>query len=1040
MSSWRANLQSQAQQRFFSDQQSRFKFRERSGISARLNATEDTQPLPAHSKTTVLRLRGLPTDKAKLDKIETRLKQEPDLKRLEIIPDCMKDEGHVALLDWRGEPGTGPFESTFKEPGDTCYRELEGKNLSLDQHFHGFTQLYPVFDPDSIQADIVAISGLDAHAYGSFRGSKTGDMWLRDFLKTDLPNCRTMIWGYDVKLNAPADHDLADYSTQFFSDLKRIRPTNIQRRPLILIGFSYGGRIVVRALIESKLDEDNDGDEAKAMFYKSTYGILFFGTPHRGMYNEDLLENLSEPENYGRRSLVESVNTYKDELTRFKNIIRDRKIISCVEKRMTQALEMVDGKLQRSGHYNMMVEEAKALVGLPSCTEQPLLLNVDHRSLAKFETPEDQGYWALIDYLKHFVKDAPDAVAARFSKSLPLGWPSSVDTGRTSKLHHTNIDEDGKGSGIRAPVYEFPKRLVSEYVQREGLFGELSELFDQDPIDGEQPRRVALRGLPGAGKSQLALKYCEEASQSGEYSYIIWLASSSPEGLEHEIQSAMKKICGPGASEKHTIGAMHEMLKGCEKRWLIVFDNFDFPPLFKKGLKEYYPTGRNGRVLITSQRGMRDHVEKEINVGEVTEEEGLSILFSRMESADAELQMQDGKKLLKRLQYLCYPIHCVARFIAGGIYTVDQYLSNINSGANETALNLEGNPEYQKTKEGFVDDSGHNAPTSVFQTFRMCLQAFEGAFDESGEFNVEDEDLAKDPAGAPSDGAHELEGVKDLTLVSRETTEDSSQTVESNQETSEKNQAQSKDAVKIERAALMRILLISSHIYRPSIPTSWWQRYGERAISKGTQPWWMNHFTTNGEWDHIKFCAGVNKLIQWTLLQQQRVGETSKTGEFSLHNLMRDTLKARMRGDRKMEKSTLLDAMRLLWENYDHAWNNGTGPKTSDLTKCQCTFCSSHVFEKLMLSTMTGKESADIEMMEPPKRTDTLDSVLPGLQVLQAVLIDEGYNEVVKAEMKRAQSRWRLLWLPALILNTGPMDYAKCRWDRRRARKKNAAG
>ena len=66
------------------------------------------------------------------------------------------------------------------------------------------------------------------------------------------------------------------------------------------------------------------------------------------MYNEDLLANLSEPENYGRRSLVESVNNYKEELTRFKDIIRDRKIISCVEKHMTQALEKVRFSLRWS--------------------------------------------------------------------------------------------------------------------------------------------------------------------------------------------------------------------------------------------------------------------------------------------------------------------------------------------------------------------------------------------------------------------------------------------------------------------------------------------------------------------------------------------------------------------------------------------------------------------------------------------------------------------------------------------------------------------
>ena len=153
MSSWRSTLQSQAQQRLFSEQQSRFKLRERSGLQAHLNGSEKKEPRTEVSKTTVLRLRGLPADKAKLDKIETRLKQEPELKHLEILPDCMKNEGSICLIEWRGTAGTGPLGCSFNGPGDTCHLELEGQKLSLDQNFYGFTQLYQPLDPDDVQAE-----------------------------------------------------------------------------------------------------------------------------------------------------------------------------------------------------------------------------------------------------------------------------------------------------------------------------------------------------------------------------------------------------------------------------------------------------------------------------------------------------------------------------------------------------------------------------------------------------------------------------------------------------------------------------------------------------------------------------------------------------------------------------------------------------------------------------------------------------------------------------------------------------------------------
>lgn len=53
-------------------------------------------------------------------------------------------------------------------------------------------------------------------------------MWLRDYLKADLPQCRTMLWDYDSKLSNPAEHTILDYCNQFFEDLDNIRPPQVR--------------------------------------------------------------------------------------------------------------------------------------------------------------------------------------------------------------------------------------------------------------------------------------------------------------------------------------------------------------------------------------------------------------------------------------------------------------------------------------------------------------------------------------------------------------------------------------------------------------------------------------------------------------------------------------------------------------------------------------------------------------------------------------------------------------------------------------------
>ena len=51
-------------------------------------------------------------------------------------------------------------------------------------------------------------------------------MWLRHFLSKDLPNCRTLIYGYNLKLSVRGFGDLEDYSREFLEAFKTIRDTD----------------------------------------------------------------------------------------------------------------------------------------------------------------------------------------------------------------------------------------------------------------------------------------------------------------------------------------------------------------------------------------------------------------------------------------------------------------------------------------------------------------------------------------------------------------------------------------------------------------------------------------------------------------------------------------------------------------------------------------------------------------------------------------------------------------------------------------------
>lgn len=68
---------------------------------------------------------------------------------------------------------------------------------------------------------------MDGHAYGSWmsREGSNSAMRLRDFLAQDLPDCRTMIYGYHSKLLATNMSQLREYGRMFLSEIERVRST-----------------------------------------------------------------------------------------------------------------------------------------------------------------------------------------------------------------------------------------------------------------------------------------------------------------------------------------------------------------------------------------------------------------------------------------------------------------------------------------------------------------------------------------------------------------------------------------------------------------------------------------------------------------------------------------------------------------------------------------------------------------------------------------------------------------------------------------------
>ncbi|KAF2814949.1 uncharacterized protein BDZ99DRAFT_434927 [Mytilinidion resinicola] len=495
--------------------------------------------MAARRKGPVFRVTGLPASQPDDDlamslkaTIDDNLAEDEQSKltfHAEIVPSCYDNKEKVALVEFHG--GVPAFLSELKDNPLRDWQVQTGDedinfDLNFDQHFFGFTQLYTPKADSPVTADIIAITGLDGHAYGSWRGKgNLGRMWLRDFVSKDLPHCRTMIYGYNSKLSGYGIDTIMDYSRGLMEELKKVRNTEeLRKQPLFFIAHSFGGIILAHCLVQA-VQTHEDGDQTIASLYKATYGMLLFGIPHKGLVVDDMQQMLAGQDKHPRGKLLEQIRINSDllaqQLADFKNLIRDRKVVSFYETGQTRQLEFDDESKcwKRTGGFVMAVDTNSTLLQLPDSKEDKIPLDADHSMIVKFDAKGDRGYTSARDKLLQFERDAPDVVAARF---LPSPGPDSKKEDKECIQHLRVTDpRDDK------------KRI--EYTKGGLLKGSYCWILENSDFqqwrDDQQSRLLWVKGDPGKGKTMLLCGIVDELkglmAQTDLLSYFFCQATDS---------------------------------------------------------------------------------------------------------------------------------------------------------------------------------------------------------------------------------------------------------------------------------------------------------------------------------------------------------------------------------------------------------------------------------------------------------------------------------------------------------------------------------
>ncbi|KAJ7817721.1 hypothetical protein B0H13DRAFT_1459993, partial [Mycena leptocephala] len=100
-----------------------------------------------------------------------------------------------------------------------------------------------------------------------------------------------------------------------------------------------------------------------------------------------------------------------------------------------------------------------------------------------------------------------------------------------------------------------------------------------------------LHGLGGSGKTQIALKFIQEANS--QFTDIFLVDTSTTATIDTALKTIAKMKC-VGESASDAI----QWLQRKQDQWLLLFDNADDP---KINFNDYFPHCSHGKILITSR-------------------------------------------------------------------------------------------------------------------------------------------------------------------------------------------------------------------------------------------------------------------------------------------------------------------------------------------------------------------------------------------------------------------------------------------------------
>ncbi|KFG80287.1 hypothetical protein MANI_027426 [Metarhizium anisopliae] len=523
--------------------------------------------------------------------------------------------------------------------------------------------------------DILFVHGLRGHRENTWKAKDASEPWPQALLPVEIPNARILTFGYDAAVtdvgSMVSQSTIAGHSGNLLSALATHRRKNATDRPIIFVCHSLGGLVCQDALSYAN---QSDEPHLKQVLH-CTCGMIFLGTPHHGSALATWAKALAEA-----FKILHQTNS--DILAVLK---KDSEVLARVQSafHILMRLRKDPSELGPKINITCFYEELAVLgVGQVVPKDSAIIpgytsigIHGNHMDMTKFEDSNDAGFVAVAGELSRWCEE--------------VSLPNAVGTSVTSSREGCNM----------IPFDRDPK-----FVGREDVIKEIDRRF-------ERQRHVALCGLGGVGKSQIAIEYAYRFQQKHPDAHVFWVYSSSGSRMyQGYLQIAEKlNLSGQIGREVNVFRLVCEALgDSICGQWLLVLDNLDDMKVLESTAEIPCQNCLVGNWMTNN----------EITRIEPPDESDAVLLFrsylvsGNMSDFNDYLEL-NCLKLVKALEYMPLAITQAAAYIRNNGVSLDEYLKILHKSDEELSSLMD--EEEKDSRRDFQSNC------SIFRTWKISF-------------------------------------------------------------------------------------------------------------------------------------------------------------------------------------------------------------------------------------------------------------------------------------------------------------------------------